>query len=428
MKKKVTKLLVPSMAALIALAAAGCGENAEVESSLEKAITERPVIVRFHTDSPSKLRKRLQLAGHDVSGSSKRLGFVDVVSRPDELDSLAARAKGRYESFERLAIPKVDARYTDTQEMSDFVDSVVAAHPDIAARVTLVDASSMFECHELYAVKISDNVSVDENEPAFLFECQLHAREVMTGEVCKDAIDFLTSNYGTDPQVTSWVDNAEIWIIPQANPDGVAYVFSGNDWWRTNRHKSCGCTETCTVCGVDQNRNFEWNWRQCPGYGTSCGDETYSGDSAASEPETQAIKGLMERVRPLYYIDYHSYGEYIVWPSACGRVDEHDLLRIAAELLNHSVETDDGQTGHWTIGNTVDVMYSAPGGSDDHAYGAAGAMAYTIELNSTGFHPDYAQWRDVTVQRQRAAWGLLLDRTINGPSIRGRVLDADTLQ
>ena len=48
----------------------------------------------------------------------------------------------------------------------------------------------------------------------------------------------------------------------------------------------------------------------------------------------------------------------------------------------------------------------------DALYALYGAYAYVIEVNSSseGFQPDYATWRNVTVQRQRTAWSYFLVR------------------
>ena len=51
------------------------------------------------------------------------------------------------------------------------------------------------------------------------------------------------------------------------------------------------------------------------------------------------------------------------------------------------------------------------GGSTDTEYGRYGTYSYTVEVNTSSFQPDYATWRDITVQRQRTAWQFFLDKT-----------------
>jgi len=63
----------------------------------------------------------------------------------------------------------------------------------------------------------------------------------------------------------------------------------------------------------------------------------------------------------MYYLNYHSFGEYIIWPNGCGRIDEDELLLYTAIQLNQLVENDDGVTGQWELGTAPEVLYQAPG-------------------------------------------------------------------
>jgi MYXO-CTERM domain-containing protein len=416
------RALAPLLAFTFLLAA--CSPDRPTPGGVtEQALIEQRVWTRLHTKSPAKLRYLLRQQKVDVIGVHIRLGFVDVRTTPAERDSLVEKFANRIERAvdrDTKGMAEALSDYHDPAEIEAIVDQVVADHPAIAQKVEL--AAGLPEGSTIYAVKISDNVVLDEDEPVYLMDGQMHAREVMTAEVMLDAIEYLTDNYGIDNQVTRWVDEMEIWIVPVANPDGAFFVHQSNPWWRKNRSHDCGAE-----VGVDLNRNFAWNYRQCSGSDDYCSSDVYHGPSAASETETQTLQNLMESLRPLYYINYHSYGEMIIWSSACGRVEEHDMLAQVGQELNLAVETDSGQMGNWTIGTAPDILYEAPGGADDHAYGAAGAVAFTFELNSSGFQPDYASMRDITVQRQRAAWGLLLDRSLDGPSVFGHTFDQATL-
>jgi len=418
----ISRRVLPFVLAL-AFFGACCGESATETATQRASLSSGRIWTRLYTGQPGKLRHHLVRDGYEVTGSHHRLGFVDLLAGNEKRDDALQRYSGLISSVEMLDTERAARAledYYSPAEVEAFLDQVVTNYPAIAQKVLLRD--DLPEGHLIWAMKISDNVSVDEDEPTYLMDGHIHAREVMTVEVMVDAIDYLTSNYGSDTQVTRWVDEMEIWIVPVVNPDGAHYMYTVDQWWRKNRNTDCA-----TGDGVDLNRNFEWNYRRCAGSSDNCSDDTYHGSGPASEVETQAMQELMEQVRPLYYINYHSYGEYIIWPTGCGRTDEQDLLAYVGQALNQRVETDDGQTGNWTIGTAPDILYSAPGGSDDTAYGAFGAVSFTFELNSTSFWPDYDTWRDATVQRQRAAWGHLLDRTLDEPAVTGHTYDANTL-
>lgn len=70
------------------------------------------------------------------------------------------------------------------------------------------------------ALKISDNVRTEENEPQVFYTSSMHGDETGGYVLMLRFIDYLLKNYSTDKQVKELVDNLEIWVNPLANPDG----------------------------------------------------------------------------------------------------------------------------------------------------------------------------------------------------------------
>lgn len=397
------------------------GTSALPQGGVSAAGASGPEPVRYFVDvpynDPGDVRA-LARQGFDIAGVDRQSGFIGIVATEEELRRLSSLGHTYFlrETSHPLN-PSAFALsdYTDPTELSAFMDQVQANYPNIAKKVLIKDG--LFEGHIIYAMKITKDVDLPNERPTFSMDCQHHAREVMTSEIARDAIDYLTSRYATDPQVQAWVDSIEIWIIPMVNPDGIAYVFTTNNMWRGNRNP---------VCSVDLNRNYDFFWNGCGGSSGYCGDETYHGTAPDSEPETQGMVQSFSDVRPLFALSYHSYGEYLMYSYGCEDPDEMAVMDGVAQSLNSILVQDSGSTGGWATGPIWSTIYTADGGSVDSQYGRYGTNAYVIEVNTGGFQPDYATWRNITVQRQRTAWQFFLDRTLTNPQIRGKVTDASS--
>ena len=76
----------------------------------------------------------------------------------------------------------------------------------------------------LLAVKISDQATTKEAEPAIFFTSGIHGDETAGYVLMLHLIDYLLSGYGTDPRITELINENEIYINPLANPDGTYYT------------------------------------------------------------------------------------------------------------------------------------------------------------------------------------------------------------
>src|SRR5688572_1490689 len=83
--------------------------------------------------------------------------------------------------------------YHTYAEVKAFIDSAVAAHPGIARRFII---GRSYEGRKIWAIKISDNVGSDENEPEVFINAQIHARERAPNELALAVVGWLTNNYG----------------------------------------------------------------------------------------------------------------------------------------------------------------------------------------------------------------------------------------
>ena len=152
-------------------------------------------------------------------------------------DAVRAGARARTRPSSRRATRATTA----TRRSPPTSLAVAAAHPDIVQRFSI---GKSYQGREMWAAKISDNVTVDENEPEVLFDGGTHSDEHMGVEMTLHILHWLVDGYGKDPRITNIVDTREIWIVFMVNPDGAEYDISGGKFhfWRKNRQPTPGTT------------------------------------------------------------------------------------------------------------------------------------------------------------------------------------------
>lgn len=242
--------------------------------------------------------------------------------------------------------------------------------------------------HDIWALKISDNPDIEEDEPSLLYDGGHHARELIGPAVTLNFIDHLLTNYGIDHEVTEGIDNNQIWVVPVVNPDGYKIVIDSTEiWWRKTIRDNNGnqvidpfLPNWIEPDGVDPNRNYGdyWggDWSTVPSF-----RETYGGPYSFSENCTDALAELMNQHHFVTEISYHSYGEIVLYPwgysSPLYQTPDHELYnQLASVLANMTPKLTSGNYNHRCSGR-----YSVfTGGTLDYAYGKHGTMAFLVEL------------------------------------------------
>jgi carboxypeptidase T len=276
--------------------------------------------------------------------------------------------------------PPADSGYHSYTELVQVINATVAAHPDIAEVMSI---GTSYQGRHLWAMKISDNVAVDENEPEVMFDSLTHAREHLSLEQTLAIMRWLTDGYGTDPRITNIVNTREIWIVFDVNPDGAEWDLTGDPYraWRKNRQPNAGSTHI----GTDLNRNYGYDWGCCGGSSGSPASSTYRGQHAFSAPETQAMRDFMlsRRIGGVQQIKaaitFHTAGEQILWPYGHTRTnvpgdmtkDDQAALEVIGKRMAH-------RNGYTPMQSSD--LYITDGDEIDWAYGTQRIWMYTMEL------------------------------------------------
>jgi len=273
-------------------------------------------------------------------------------------------------------------------EVRDSLTRWVTLQPSICR---LYSAGTSYQGLSLIALKISDNPTVDEMEPAVLFNGATHAREPMGTHLCMDFAKYLIDNYGRDSIVTWFVRNREIYFVPVMNPDG--YRYNSDSGGATSNWRKSRRIVVAPSIGVDLNRNYGYRWGYDNiGSSPTPSSETYRGPSRFSEPETQAARDFFLPKKIRTQMDYHSYGPYnlCVW----GYTGSAQAIPDSAQQwqILDSMRAKNGYSAART-GPIYRILYTTNGTSvewemaDTFHLGVRKFItyAYSIETNQTDF-------------------------------------------
>ena len=335
-------------------------------------------------NTDSRTRTDINASGAQVLGAKDGVATVEATAA--QAEQLRAQGFELRQKATPRDFPPGDEAYHNYDEMVAELDAIVADHPDIAAKSSLGES---FEGRDIPLLKISGNVAEDEDEPEVLFDCNQHAREHLTTEMCLQIANRLTDGYADDPAVKENVDSREVWIVPSVNVDGSTYDVESGEYqgWRKNRQDS----------GTDLNRNWGYLWGCCGGASDDPQDETYRGTEAFSAPETKALADFIDsRViggeqQIKSAIDFHTFSELVLWPFGHTQDDVTEGMTQEEFDRFEKVGTEMAETNGYTPQQSSD-LYTTDGDSLDWMWGKHKILAFTLEMYPSdggldGFYP-----------------------------------------
>jgi hypothetical protein len=278
-------------------------------------------------------------------------------------------------------------QYHTYDEIIQEMNTLCISYPSICKKYNY---GLSVEGRQLVALKISDNVSTDENEAEVMFDGGIHGDEIGGAENLIRFADSLCMNYGVDPVITSLVDNREIWLYVMVNPDGRVNMVRYNS------------------NGVDINRDWGYMW---DGGGTSPG--------YYSQAETRALRNCMLENQFVVQTSYHSGTVFLAYPwsyrpDPCpDQVHIDHLAGIYASASGYAdMPYEQGYTG----------MYPINGSSKDAMYGVMGSVGWSIEI-STDKQPPASQIQYYYDLNEPAMLAMIENA---GYGVSGTVYDATT--
>jgi carboxypeptidase T len=273
----------------------------------------------------------------------------------------------------------INGLFHNYNETTAFLNDLHNRFPELTE---LGSAGLSLEGRNLNYIKISNPSVMQTSKPnIYIIGCH-HAREWISVEVPLFFARYLLENYGSDPQAARIINGSTIYILPLMNPDGLEYSIHYYRMWRKNRRDN----NYYSSYGVDINRNYGAFW----GYDNSGSSpnpwsEIYRGVAPFSEPETAALRDLLQSNPPAGLISYHSYSQAILyaWNYINNTTPDNEEMKEIAETMSDLIFQVNGRA--YVYGCGADALYTTNGDTVDYVYATYGAPTYTIELPPVDF-------------------------------------------
>tara|TARA_B100001250_G_scaffold83640_1_gene69041 strand:+ start:1605 stop:3827 length:2223 start_codon:yes stop_codon:yes gene_type:complete len=309
----------------------------------------------------------------------------------------------------------------------------------------------------IWAVKLSFNADVDEDEPKMLILGQCHAEEIYGLEIAIELIEWFLNPFNSEnsiylQSIFSIMSNSEVWIVPTHNPEGLEVVHGyydiNNTWlqdesFRKNKFDAnmngvfdfvLGIGDD--IDGVDLNRNYDFNWvfgddfnqldSGCstnPSYLSNF--DYYRGTEPFSEPEIRAIRDFTLDNNFLLSIAYHSsrsgcVSEKVIYPWIWEDDKSAPDIDVISELgieISQKIPTQDG-LGYYYPTNSRSMR----GNAHDWLYANTGCIQYLIEVGTSDIQSDDIDVIEDTIGRNMQGLLHLLKKGAgtsiqNGPDV-----------
>lgn len=354
-------------------------------------IDDRRVAIRVDCDDVAACAVASALAV-DVWSEQRGPGLpLDVVLEHRDLARLAAEgvawtvldedidATAHAEATRLTTTMTVAATATPEQWYGEFRDytAIMARLEALAAeypeRASLHTIGASFDGRPILALRIGGAASStgddDDDDVPVLLNATKHAREWIAAMTATCVAERLVRGADDDAEVRAFVDGSETWVVPVVNPDGYQYSWGQDRYWRKNRRGSHG---------VDLNRNWGVAWGGSGSSGNKRSD-TYRGEGPFSEPESSALRDLARREDVKLHVDFHAYGQLVLfpWNHNAKRTDDHARLAAIGDTMASAIFDQHGT--RYRLIRGVE-LYPAAGTMTDYMYGEAEALSYTIEL------------------------------------------------
>ncbi|CAG9788793.1 unnamed protein product [Diatraea saccharalis] len=230
-----------------------------------------------------------------------------------------------------------------------FIEELERDYPAICT-VSVIGKS--VEGRDIKMLKISNS---NASNTAVWLDASIHPREWITTAVVTYIADMIVKNF---QNLSNSMTNKDWHIVPVLNPDGYEYTHTHDRMWRKNR--ACYDGEF----GVDLNRNFSYGWGNNGDEGSSeePNNVFYRGPAPFSEPESTAVRTIMEttgltyRVGSTKDLTYYACGTSIDWSYAIAKIPYSYMIELRSRRHRFKLPKDQIMDNCIEIWNAINSL------------------------------------------------------------------------
>ncbi|XP_053318990.1 carboxypeptidase M isoform X2 [Spea bombifrons] len=263
-------------------------------------------------------------------------------------------------------VSSLDFVYHNTHAVESFLREINANFPSITY---LHSIGKSVEGRDLWVIVIGKYPKMHTvGIPEFKYVANMHGDEVVGREILLHLVEYLVTNYKTDPVISRLINNTRIHILPSMNPDGFEAsnrdcLFSGGRYNKNN---------------YDLNRNFP---------------DAFGTDAVSIQLETRAVMDWIKQETFVLSANFHGGAVVASYPydnanaTTNGISPDDDVFIHLAKLYakNHATMHQGvicDSTSRFSNGITNGyTWYAVKGGMQDYNYIYGQCLEITIELS-----------------------------------------------
>lgn len=426
------KLIVTALVSLLVAAFTPLGRTDSSVLSLVRVHVDTPEEAAYlmgnfdetHNHGPNEIELLLwpgDLAELDSLGLDYEVVVEDLVARDRALEAAS----------DATAVPQPGPDRTEYRRLADYNAEMQELAGKNKGLVELFEMKRpSLEGRTVYGIEIAADVKdKTDGRPIFYLDAVHHAREWPAAEFTMIFAHHLVEKYGKDPRITSLLRRARVIVVPVVNVDGFDFsresvtsahptlasntdvLSSPQGWegyWRKNRRSLTGATVPAAqrnpdAYGVDPNRNYSYLWGDNQGGSSGSQlDETYRGTEPFSEPEVANVRDIVLNRNVTGVITNHTYQSSVLRAGGGDSPEDEILFSVGQKMADVLGYQNNGTVGYPTTGTT-----------DDWAYAVMGAIGFTIEHGTQGFHPPYGDFVATHNPKVSEAFTIMLEAAVD---------------